>query len=174
MRSRRHRLESRLRALEARPGFAGMPGRVALRARHAAELGHELRRAMHAQMAARERAYQTLRLKLETLDVGRRLATMQARLGAVDGRLHAAFTRRRNAGETRLRATVARLDSLSPLAVLGRGYAVCWNEERTRIIRDAGAVGPGSTVRVTLERGELQCEVINPRAAPAKGGPPES
>ena len=54
---------------------------------------------------------------------------------------------------------MARLESLSPLAVLGRGYAVCWNEDRTRIIRDASAVESGERVRVTLEHGELECEV---------------
>ncbi|HET9371041.1 MAG TPA: exodeoxyribonuclease VII large subunit, partial [Vicinamibacterales bacterium] len=51
------------------------------------------------------------------------------------------------------------LDALSPLAVLGRGYAVCWNEARTSIIRSAAAVAPGDRVRVTLAEGELACRV---------------
>ena len=37
----------------------------------------------------------------------------------------------------------ARLESLSPLAVLGRGYAVCWNADRTAIIREASATKAG-------------------------------
>jgi exodeoxyribonuclease VII large subunit len=45
------------------------------------------------------------------------------------------------------------------LAVLGRGYAVAWNEDKTRVLRDASAVAPGDTVKVTLARGELDCEV---------------
>jgi exodeoxyribonuclease VII large subunit len=166
MRARVHRLESRLRALEARPGFAGGPGRVAMRGRHAAELSHELRRAIRAQMAARERAYQALRLQLETLDVGRRLTAVGARLGAADRRLETAFARRHQADEAALRSAVARLESLSPLAVLGRGYAVCWNEDRTRVIRDAAAVANGDRVRVTLDRGELDCEVRGGSGAP--------
>ena len=43
--------------------------------------------------------------------------------------------------------------------MLARGYAVCWNEERTAIIREASAVAPGDRVRVTLHEGELDCEV---------------
>jgi exodeoxyribonuclease VII large subunit len=51
------------------------------------------------------------------------------------------------------------LESLSPLAVLGRGYAVCWDASRTRVIRDAAAMSAGDRVRVTLQQGELECEV---------------
>jgi exonuclease VII large subunit len=43
--------------------------------------------------------------------------------------------------------------------VLGRGYAVAWNADRTRVLRDAATVAPGETVRVTLASGELECEV---------------
>ncbi len=56
MQARLHRGEARLRALEARPGYAGLPGRLAMRGRHAAELTHELRRALRARLAMRERA----------------------------------------------------------------------------------------------------------------------
>jgi exodeoxyribonuclease VII large subunit len=63
---------------------------------------------------------------------------------------------------------VARLESLSPLAVLGRGYAVCWDADRTRVIRDASAVSIGERVRVTLNRGELECEVAGTSASETK------
>jgi len=167
MASRVHRLESRLRALEARPGYGGVRGRLAMRGRHADDASHELRRAMRAQVAARERVYHSLRLKLETFDLRRRLGQVRTRLVGADGRLSAAFNRRRHLHDGRLRSAVARLESLSPLAVLGRGYAVCWNEDRTRIIRDAAAAAPGDRVRVTLAKGELDCDV---RGGSAFGG----
>jgi exodeoxyribonuclease VII large subunit len=159
MTARVHRLESKLRALEARAGYTGARGRIAMRGRHAADLSHELRRALRAQLAARERAYQALRLKLETFDLRRRLGQVRTRLVGADGRLVAAFDRGRHAHDARLRSAVARLESLSPLAVLGRGYAVCWNHDRTRIIRDATTVAAGDRVRVTLAAGEISCEV---------------
>ena len=45
------------------------------------------------------------------------------------------------------------------LAVLGRGYAVAWNEDRTRVLRDAADTRTGDRIRVTLAKGELDCEV---------------
>jgi exodeoxyribonuclease VII large subunit len=159
MRARTRRFELRIRALEARPGYAGFHGRLAMRARHSTELTHEMRRAMGSALARRHRSYQTLRLTLETFNLRRRLGHVRTRLATDDGRLGAAMTKRHHAADARLRASAARLDSLSPLAVLARGYAVCWNEDRTAIIRDAASVDPGDRVKVTLHRGELDAEV---------------
>ncbi len=159
MSARLHRLEARLRMLEARSGYAGAHGRIAMRSRHAAELTHELRRAIRAQLARRERAYHVLRLKLETFDLRRRLGAIRARLATADGQLAGAFTRAHHRYDARLRTAVARLESLSPLAVLGRGYAVCWDADRTHVIRDAAMVDAGDRVRVTLNSGELECDV---------------
>jgi exodeoxyribonuclease VII large subunit len=160
MGGRMRRLELRIRALEARPGYAGFHGRLVMRGRHAAELTHAMRRAMLAALARRQRGYQALRLKLETFDLRRRLGQVRARLVSADGRLNAAAARSRHAADARLRGAAARLESLSPLAVLGRGYAVCWNADRTAIIRDASSVSPGERVHVTLHRGELTANVI--------------
>ena len=68
-------------------------------------------------------------------------------------------SRRRLRLEGRLGSAAARLDSLSPLAVLGRGYAVCWDATRSRVVRRASETTPGETVRVTLHEGELRCDV---------------
>jgi exodeoxyribonuclease VII large subunit len=69
---------------------------------------------------------------------------------------------RRMAAVSRTAALGARLDALSPLAVLARGYAVCWDETRTRIIRAAETVRPGDRVHVTLAEGELNCKIEEP------------
>jgi exodeoxyribonuclease VII large subunit len=159
MSMRTHRLEARLRALESRSGFAGMRGHLALRGRHADELTFELRRALHSGVASRERAYQRLRLTLERFDLRRRLASVKARLIAGDTRLHATMHGRTHTFNAKLAASAARLDSLSPLAVLARGYAVCWNADRTAVIRDAAQVESGSQVVVSVQQGELTCEV---------------
>jgi exodeoxyribonuclease VII large subunit len=137
MTSRLHRLEARLRTLQARPGFGGFGARVAMRGRHAADLTHELRRALHNGLAARERVLQVLRLSLETFDVRRRFGAARARLVGIEGRLLGAASQRRHVADMRLRNAAARLETLSPLAVLGRGYAVCWNADHTAIVRDA-------------------------------------
>jgi len=159
MRARVHRCESRVRALEARPGFAGLRGRLAMRGRHAADVTHELRRAMRLRMAAAERTAQSLQRTLETFDLRRRLGRVRARLVAADVRLTGASATGRHRADRQLRGAAARLEALSPLAVLGRGYAVCWNADRTAVIREARAVAAGEQVRVTLAQGELECAV---------------
>jgi exodeoxyribonuclease VII large subunit len=166
--SRLHRLESRVRVLEGRSGFAGMPGRLALRARHADELAFDLRRAADARLASRRRLYQALRTTLDRYDLPRRFAGVRHRLVAADARLGLAMQQRHHAFNGRLGTIAARLDGLSPLAVLGRGYAVCWAADRTTIVRDASSVTTGDRVAVTLARGELDCEVISSRQ-PAAG-----
>jgi hypothetical protein len=40
---------------------------------------------------------------------------------------------------------------------------VCWNADHSTVIRDADRVDPGSTVHVTLHRGEITCEVVAPQ-----------
>jgi exodeoxyribonuclease VII large subunit len=61
--------------------------------------------------------------------------------------------------DARFRTQAARLEGLSPLGVLARGYAVCWDAARARAIRDASTVAPGDAVRVTLHKGEIECTV---------------
>jgi exodeoxyribonuclease VII large subunit len=159
MQGRVHRMRARLGALESRSGYAGFAMRVAMRGRRADDLSHQVLRAMRAQVGRRERTYQMLRLALERFDVRRRIGAIRTRLVAADGHLRSSADRHVHAADARLRGTAARLESLSPLAVLARGYAVCWNEDRTAIIRDASSVANGERVHVTLERGELDCAV---------------
>ena len=159
MQTRLHRLEARLRTLEARPGYAGVRGRLALRGRHAVELAHTLRQALRERLATRERTHQALRFALETFDIRRRLGSVHTRLVVADGRLRSAAADGHHRADARVRSVAARLEALSPLAVLGRGFAVCWNADRTHVIRDASQVDAGDRVRVTLARGELDCAV---------------
>src|SRR5262249_4215488 len=53
-RARLERLSRRVHLVAGRPAFAGFPGRVAMRGRHAAELSHALARIIRAGVAARD------------------------------------------------------------------------------------------------------------------------
>jgi len=159
--SRVQGLSRRIHMLSGRSALAGYPGRVALRGRHVAESTHALATVARATLASRARRVAHLRRQLEMCDLGRRLAAIRTRLVGGEGRLEAAMIARRHRAQSQLRDHASRLETLSPLAVLGRGYAVCWNDDRTRVIRDAADVVRGDAVRVTLARGELDCEVRN-------------
>lgn len=153
------RRRNAMHLLSSRRGLAGWQAAVSMRGRRATELTHRLRRAGTALVARRYQRYRALRLALEARDVRRQLAAIRGRLTAADGRLGAAALRNRERAETRFRVLVGRLENLSPLAVLARGYAVCWNADRTEIIYSARSVKTGDTVRVTLREGELRCDV---------------
>jgi exodeoxyribonuclease VII large subunit len=73
-------------------------------------------------------------------------------------------------GRARLTALVGRLDTLSPLAVLGRGYAIARRVRDGAILRRASEVAAGDTVAVRLAEGEIEARVLAPAAATG-GGP---
>lgn len=82
--------------------------------------------------------------------------------------------------ETHLRHTLAarraqrdgfagRLQALSPLAVLGRGYSLARRVADGRVVRSVGDAPPGSVIDVRVSDGELRCRVA--RAAPQGAAP---
>ncbi|HHT49430.1 MAG TPA: exodeoxyribonuclease VII large subunit [Firmicutes bacterium] len=58
-----------------------------------------------------------------------------------------------------LRKELARLDALSPLAVLNRGYSICYRETDGQVVKKSADVAPGERLRVTLGRGQLRTRV---------------
>ena len=146
-------------ALEIRPGLAAWPARLALRGRHAAELAHRLTHAIRRVGTRRERHAHGLQLRLEALDLRRQLGRIRTRLTAAREHLARGMHDARRAHHTHLETLAGHLEALSPLAVLARGYALCWTGNHATVVRDASTVTAGDTVRVTLHRGELECEV---------------
>ena len=153
------RRRATVHALQTRPGLAGWPTRVAVRGRQVGELTHRLSRAARVGASRRERRLHELRLRLEALDLGRRIDRIRARLRTARDGMAVALRDVQQAREARLRVAAGRLETLSPLGVLARGYAVCWNAKRSAIIRDAAKVTAGEEVHVTLHSGALDCTV---------------
>ena len=153
------RRRTRLLDLDRRPGLAGWPARLAMRGRHAAGLAHALARTARAGLGARRRTLGDLQLRLEACEPGRRLEAARTRLVAAGSRLDAAHARRREHARRRLVEASGRLDALSPLGVLGRGYAICWRGDGRAIVRDAADVSVGDDLVVRLRRGRLDCTV---------------
>lgn len=58
-----------------------------------------------------------------------------------------------------LTAAVARVDALSPLAVLGRGYAICERRADGAIVRRADDVEVGDSISILLAEDTLDCRV---------------
>ena len=67
--------------------------------------------------------------------------------------------------EARLAAGAALLDSLSPLAILARGYAIVRKEigKAMHVVSRSSEVEQGDRVEVLLGQGSLRCEVLATR-----------
>ena len=104
-----------------------------------------------------------------------RLAVLQSRLRAQDVRLRLAATHRRlvtatvclqrmavkliEARRNRLIHAQTRLDALSPLAVLNRGYALVYNAQGI-LLRTSTEVQPSETIHARLAHGTLTAQVL--------------
>jgi len=69
------------------------------------------------------------------------------------------------AHRSRLRLAAGKLDALSPLAVLSRGYAIVFKLPEERAVRRAADVVPGDRLRVRVQEGEFFSRVIPAQAA---------
>jgi exodeoxyribonuclease VII large subunit len=138
------------------------------------------RRALEERVEQRRRVLEQLRRRLAAAHPRWRLAQQRGRLATlrsrldgwseqglrdVAGRLALAEQSLRGRGpglvgepRARLGAASARLEALSPLGVLARGYALARDRSGT-VVTDATRFAPGEGVEVTLARGRLDCEV---------------
>ncbi len=98
------------------------------------------------------------RLTRALTEPARAVAAHQQRVDLAWEQAETAFAAQVQQRRARLGATAARTEALSPLAVLGRGYALC-QDDRGSLLRDADDTAVGATVRVQLARGRLHCEV---------------
>ncbi len=158
-RGRTQALGRRMHVAAGRPAFAAFPARLAMRGRRITELTHGLTGAARDRTGAGLRAVRGLDGRLEAFQPGRRLAAIGTRVTVADGRLRGAVAARRHRAERQFRDAAARLEALSPLAVLARGYAVCWTGDRAAVLRRAADARKGDAVRITLAEGELGCRV---------------
>ena len=100
-----------------------------------------------------------------------RLEAQRVRLAALARDLGRSAQRHAERARSRLAATAGRLDSLSPLAVLARGYAIVWKVNTQAIVRRADDCASGERLRVRVGEGELTATVERtPDARPAATG----
>ncbi len=96
--------------------------------------------------------------RLRHRDIGVRIAATHRRLQSDAQRLHRTTNQIINTRQTRLDRASARLEALSPLAVLSRGYALVYTADGT-LLRSAAETSAGQTIRARLARGTLEAEV---------------
>lgn len=86
------------------------------------------------------------------------LVAQRALLGQLESRLTHGVERLRQRAGDRLGGLVGRLEALSPLATLERGYAIVFSSSG-RVVRRATEVKSGDLVQVRLSRGSLRARI---------------
>lgn len=88
-----------------------------------------------------------------------RIAQNRQRLDALSERLEQGMTRFMADKNGILKLLATKLDLLSPLAILGRGYSLTYGP-KGQILHTSDDVNVGEHVQVRLNEGELTCEVL--------------
>ena len=111
----------------------------------------------------RERRELPLRLRYtaERLERAERelLARLARQLSGVDSLMPSRTRQALAARAERWRSAALRLDALSPLRTLSRGYAIVYPEGSRVPLRDTARAAVGSRLEVQLARGRLKCAV---------------
>ena len=152
------RLRSRVGAVTQHRVFEAERGRIR---NHAQRVDDLVRRAESALARRADGARQSLRRGLAQLEAfrwERQIAARRERAANLERRLDASVRGRVQARRAALARAAGKLDSLSPLAVLSRGYALAF-DAAGRVVRRSADVAVGDAVRVRLGEGALETRV---------------
>jgi exodeoxyribonuclease VII large subunit len=157
---RLHLLEARQRynRLSATQVLRSVTHAVNRRGQRVDELSNRLDRAVHRRHRLQSERLRLLTDRLRRQDIFLRLGAIHRRLERTDARLDRAAADNISRRRARLSAATARLQALSPLNVLARGYALVYNADGT-LLRSAAVASTGTTIRARLAEGSLTAQV---------------
>ncbi|MFI0472459.1 exodeoxyribonuclease VII large subunit [Halomonas sp. HMF6819] len=150
------RESQRLDHLRARLKHPGE--QLAQRRQHVDSLAQRLQRAMNQTLGQQQSRVAQLTKRLASQDMARLHQAEQARLAQLDRRLKSAVERILEARRARLSSVARELNAVSPLAVLGRGYAIA-QDSAGQVVRRAEDTALGQTLSLRLGEGRLSVEV---------------
>lgn len=122
--------------------------------------GYE-RRCEKASMAAVEKkfmAYNSLSAKLSAQSPENRLKLMEEKLANLQNRVETAVKRNFDRYSAQLSEKAARLDSLSPLKVMARGYSLVYKGDE--LVRDSADLSVGQEITLRFDKGTATAEII--------------
>lgn len=148
-----------LQTLEMAPVFTEFPLRLRANRHRAEELGNRSLSAITSRLkSSNSRLAETatrlspIALSAKVAKQSRRLALLEHRAAAASGELTAERFRK-------VESMMARLDALSPLAVLTRGYSIT-QKASGEIVRDSHQTSNGERLGIRLSSGKLQVDVV--------------
>lgn len=149
-------LQSDLSEVSSSRAFNEVPARIQAGSQRLDSAIYSLENAFRRAVKLKRARHEKVALRLRDSDVRRGLIERRGALALLSERLKSAGRARVESGGEKLSVQAVRLDALSPLAVLGRGYAIAFDSEG-RIVKRAADVSRGSRLRVRLGEGEVEC-----------------
>ena len=114
--------------------------------------------AMQQQLRQKAQELERLSDRLKMQSPAHRQELAQQELAHLQQRLEKGMALRLEQCREQLAQQAARLEMLSPLKILGRGYALAYHGEE--LVRSAAQVQPGDRLRLRLAEGEVMTEVV--------------
>jgi exodeoxyribonuclease VII large subunit len=123
------------------------------------DLELRLRSALRGNLLARQQTLEILSTRLWRENPRHRLEVLCARAATIRQRMATAMSGSLNALEQRLALAARTLDAVSPLATLGRGFAVVSRTADGALLRNAQDAPPGTEIEARLAQGRLRATV---------------
>jgi exodeoxyribonuclease VII large subunit len=152
-------LRARRHLLERARGRLGDPRRLLDQRRQLLdEQAERARRTLARRLAAAHQGLRALEVRLSRAHPHRRILEQRHALLALRHRLEVAARRELSRRRHVVEASRAKLDALSPLNVLERGFSLVQRADG-HLLTDAADAKPGDALRVRLRRGEVSVSV---------------
>lgn len=159
---RLQRARDQVRAAEARLARAHPEAQIERQREALREASQRLERVGRERLAGLGRELRWREERLGRAHLGPRLAAWREGLGERAQRLERAGLASLAGEGRRLAAAAARLEGLSPLAVLARGYSLTRGPEG-EVVRDAAQLSVGDELETRLARGSVRARVLEAR-----------
>jgi exodeoxyribonuclease VII large subunit len=148
----------RLGSLEANRVFARMTDAIARRQQRLDDLGFRLESLVRARLAESARRVDLAVSRLGQHDLRRQLKMRQRELASRVQALAAATRQSLLRRRSRLEQASGKLATLSPVAILERGYSLIFDAQGA-LVKDTAQLAPGDPIQARLARGELRARV---------------
>lgn len=142
--------------------FARMMDGINQRQQKLDDLTFRLERAERALLEHRRRSWETTSAAIRHYDLPLVLSGMRRQIDAATAAMVSVMRNVLLQHKIRAERMMTALQSLSPLAILDRGYALIFDSS-AQLLKDAAQVQPGDQITARLARGEIQATVKTKR-----------
>jgi exodeoxyribonuclease VII large subunit len=156
-----------LTGLEKNRVFARIEDAIARRQQRVDDLRFRLESLMRARLGDAARRLDLGLSRLAQRDLRQQFTMQKRELRARLQALAAATKRYLAHRRSRLEQAAGKLDTLSPLAILERGYSLIFDAQGT-LVKDASELEPGDRIHARLAQGEIDARVESPPRPGAK------